>query len=114
MAPSFVRTIFDQSISKLLEEVAEERIQAYEQEKRGTKAFRDSLTEFAVLAANADDRRGPVVFFVDELDRCRPDYAVALLERIKHLFNVEGVVFVLSIDRQQLVNSVKAIYGEAM
>ena len=104
----------EDELSSLLERVAEERIQAYEQGKRGMKAFRDSLAEFARLSVKDETRRGPVIFFVDELDRCRPDYAVALLERIKHLFNVEGVVFVLSIDRKQLVNSVKAIYGNAM
>lgn len=51
---------------------------------------------------------------MDELDRCRPDFAVALLERIKHLFNVNHVVFVLSIDRGQLRESVKALYGSGM
>lgn len=60
------------------------------------------------------DRRPPLAFFIDELDRCRPDFAVALLERIKHLFNVPRVVFVLAVDRAQLNQSAKALYGLEM
>ena len=37
-----------------------------------------------------------------------------LLEKVKHLFSVEGLVFVLAIDRQQLGESVKALYGSGM
>jgi hypothetical protein len=52
-----------------------------------------------------------IVIIIDKLDRCRPTYAVQLLERIKHLFDVEGIVFVLGIDREQLSHSIKALYG---
>jgi len=55
-----------------------------------------------------------VIVFVDELDRCRPPYAIALLERIKHLFGVPGVVFVLGVDRDQLGHSIRALYGAGM
>ena len=52
-----------------------------------------------------------MIFIVDELDRCRPDYAVEVLEKIKHFFSVKGVVFVLSIDKEQLGNSIRGYYG---
>lgn len=55
-----------------------------------------------------------VVFFVDELDRCRPDYAIQTLEKIKHFFNVDDYVFVLALDKKQLSHSVATIYGEGM
>ena len=48
---------------------------------------------------------------IDELDRCRPSYAIALLEVAKHLFAVDNVVFVLAVNRAGLVHSVKALYG---
>ena len=63
------------------------------------------------LATAAEGAKGPVVIFVDELDRCRPDFALAMLERIKHFFDVPGVVFILLLNRQQLEGSVRAIYG---
>ncbi|MGJ8643331.1 MAG: KAP family P-loop NTPase fold protein [Luteolibacter sp.] len=55
----------------------------------------------------------PKVFvFVDELDRCRPDYAVSYLETIKHVFDVRGMVFVLAIDREHLASSARALFGQ--
>lgn len=54
----------------------------------------------------------PVIIIIDELDRCRPLYAIEMLERIKHLFALENIVFVLGIDREQLGRSIKAVYGE--
>jgi len=53
----------------------------------------------------------PLVFIVDELDRCRPTFAIETLERIKHLFDIDHVVFALGIDRKQLGESIKSVYG---
>ena len=52
-----------------------------------------------------------LIVVVDELDRCRPDYALSLLEIIKHFFDVPGVNFVLGVNLEQLQNSVKTRYG---
>lgn len=49
--------------------------------------------------------------FVDELDRCRPDYAISYLETIKHIFDVHGLVFVLALDYEQLGCSARALFG---
>ncbi|MEL0614862.1 KAP family P-loop NTPase fold protein [Marinomonas arenicola] len=54
----------------------------------------------------------PAFIFVDELDRCRPSYAVEMLETIKHIFDIKGIVFVVATDTEQLQHAVKAIYGE--
>lgn len=48
---------------------------------------------------------------VDELDRCRPDYAISYLETIKHVFDIHGLVFVLSIDYEHLQSSAKSLFG---
>lgn len=48
---------------------------------------------------------------IDELDRCRPSYAVELLEIAKHIFAADRIVFVLAINRDQLAHAVKALYG---
>ena len=48
---------------------------------------------------------------IDELDRCRPSYAVELLEVAKHLFSVDRIIFVLAVNRDQLAHSVRALYG---
>lgn len=55
-----------------------------------------------------------IVFFIDELDRCRPTFAIELLEVIKHLFDIENFVFIISIDKEQLSHSVSTVYGQGM
>lgn len=69
-------------------------------------AFKGAIESFA-----KSGKAKRIVIFVDELDRCRPDYAVKTLERIKHLFGVPGVIFVLAVNRKQLRDSVSALYG---
>lgn len=56
----------------------------------------------------------PLVIIVDELDRCRPNFAVQLLERVKHFFSVDNVHFVLGVHVGQLKNSIKAAYGDGI
>ena len=53
----------------------------------------------------------PIVIFVDELDRCRPDFAVQMLEVMKHTFDVNGVQFVLVTNTQQLKAAINHRYG---
>lgn len=53
-----------------------------------------------------------VVFVVDELDRCMPEYAIKVLERLHHVFeNVPNVQVILSIDKSQLEQTVRVIFG---
>ena len=52
-----------------------------------------------------------IVVFIDELDRCKPTFAIELLEMIKHLFDVENMVFVFALDISQLSYSVQSVYG---
>ena len=86
-------------------------IEAFQREKASLEQFRDAL-EKAVDALTKEDRSRPLIFFIDELDRCRPTYAIELLERVKHVFDVRNMVFVLSIDKKQLEAITSAVYGE--
>lgn len=53
-----------------------------------------------------------LVIFIDELDRCRPDFAVRLLEQIKSLFQSENIIVVISTDSEQLARAVGGMYGK--
>lgn len=55
-----------------------------------------------------------LVIVVDELDRCRPTFAIQTLELAKHLFAVPGLIFIFSLDIKQLSCSVETIYGQKM
>lgn len=94
--------------SEVIAGLSEDSIEAYLSQKSAIKDFKQSV-ETALARA---DGAGPIVIFVDELDRCNPNYAIRLLERIKHLFEVKGVVFVLSVDLWQLSHSVNSVYGQ--
>jgi hypothetical protein len=80
----------------------------YEGRKKAMAALKEAIRE---IVASASPR---ALFLVDELDRCRPDYAIAYLETIKHLFDTKGAVFVLAADRLQLENSAKTAFGSEL
>ncbi len=58
--------------------------------------------------------RLPLFVFIDELDRCRPTYAIEFLEHVKHIFSIEGIVFVVGTDTNQLGNAICSIYGQGV
>ena len=62
------------------------------------------------------NRRGQVttrfVIVIDELDRCRPDYAVRFLETIKHVFEVEHITFVIAANSGELGKAMSGVYGD--
>jgi hypothetical protein len=96
-------------VSEIGADVIEKEIENYTEEKDALKKFKDSL---AKLAAKIRDEQGfPLTVIIDELDRCRPDFALRLLERIKHLFDVEGVAFILLVNRNQIESYIRTIYG---
>lgn len=53
-----------------------------------------------------------LVIFIDELDRCKPSFAVDLLEKIKHYFCNDKITFVFSINATELQHTIKQFYGE--
>lgn len=89
--------------SKELEKASDEFWKKEDGKRAAMQSFRDALEHLA-----AEQK---LVIVVDELDRCRPDYALNLLEVIKHFFNVPNVHFVLGVNLTELENSVRARYG---
>ena len=94
-------------VTKGVFDAFENEVEEYDKKKKSVSDFRQSLSEFI---ANTNERK-PLIFIIDELDRCRPNYAVSVLEQIKHFFSVSNIVFVLSIDKEQLGNAIKGVYG---
>ena len=74
------------------------------------KLLREAIAKLAEATWQATEK--PLLFIVDELDRCRPTFAIELLERIKHLFCVPHLVFIVGVDLRQIEKSVKAVYGD--
>ena len=94
--------------ANLAETVSQELIKEYTQAKDRIAEFKENVGQ---LLKQDDETVSTIYILIDEIDRCRPTYALELLERIKHLFEIEGLVFVVSMNRLQLAHSVQAVYG---
>lgn len=88
-------------------EILEEEIKEYSKKKETILDFRKELEKFIKRSGTEK----PLIFIIDELDRCRPTYAVEVLEQMKHFFSVSGIAFVLSIDKNHLASAVRGFYG---
>jgi hypothetical protein len=113
----------------LLESVIHERLEQAKEDKDSLEAFRKALTDLATGLATKTKKgakndaeksedsdnhisgQRPLVFIIDELDRCRPPFALNILERIKHIFSVDGVCFLLVTNLEQLEATVRGAYG---
>lgn len=80
----------------------------------GVAAIEDMKRSLAALVSSlgSKEEERVVYIIVDELDRCRPSYAIKFLEEIKHLFGVPGVVFILGVNSDQLGKAISGIYGD--
>lgn len=94
-----------ESISSPLEEYIEDKIKTSEKEIATIEKFGETLTEIH------KESNKKILFIIDELDRARPDFSLELLEKIKHIFSVEGVIFLLVVNREQFEKSIESRYG---
>jgi len=99
---------FELASGAITEGTTKELIESYSRNKLVIQEFQEVLSELIKLIGN--DK--PFVIFIDELDRCRPLYAIELLERIKHIFGIDNLIFIFSIDKLQLSQSIKSQYGD--
>ena len=86
-----------------------QKLDPYRTRLAALKKLRKTLETLAKEARKDADHS--LVIIIDELDRCRPDYAVELLERVKHILRVEDVVFVFGVNRQALGEAIGHRFG---
>lgn len=89
--------------------LVKERLSAHNKETELIQSFRESLSDMPANLMN--NSSGRLVIIIDELDRCKPSFAVEVLEKIKHLFSVKNIVFLLVIHKQQLEEAIRSVYG---
>ncbi|WP_193183746.1 KAP family P-loop NTPase fold protein [Nisaea sediminum] len=123
------KTIFTElgdELAKIAEDVFAERLRNTTVERVTLENFQKSLTliSTAISTKNAQSAssesenhifkksKHPLIFIIDDLDRCKPSFALNTIERIKHLFSVNGVVFILVTNIEQLTATVKSAYGQ--
>ena len=91
--------IANHTIDVTVEALLKEQIEA----EKNLETLKSCMKELA------EDK--PIILFIDELDRCRPDYAVDMLEVIKHVFDIENVKVVLVTNTKQLCAAINHRYG---
>ncbi len=73
-----------------------------------TKAIKEFKTE---LINSIELSPSPIFIVIDELDRCSPKYVITFLELIKHFFSLPNIIFLLAIDKDQVLSSIEKEYG---
>lgn len=73
------------------------------------KELRGKIDE--LIKTNLPEVADRAIIFIDELDRCRPEFAIKVLEQTKNLFQQENIVVVYSTDITQLAHSLQGVYG---
>lgn len=91
-----VNSLIDQTVDKLLDQYAD------------AQENLDALKNVIAMAA----AQRPILFFIDELDRCRPDFALSILELVKHVFDIPGIKFIFVANLEQLKAAIRKRYGQ--
>ncbi|MYF46103.1 MAG: hypothetical protein F4073_01755 [Rhodobacteraceae bacterium] len=102
--------ILGKVISKIIGDQAEKNLEEYWEQEEGRN---DAMEQFraALESMVSAEKNNKVIIVIDELDRCRPDYALEVLEVIKHFFSVDNVHFVLGVNLEVLENMISVRYG---
>lgn len=101
-------------LSELADKLVGERLTRHKENVETFDAFRTALSELPSVLVPDSANKQPMIIIIDELDRCRPVYALELLEKIKHFFRVPNVHFVLGVNLTQLECSVATAYGSTI
>ncbi|MGX7126011.1 KAP family P-loop NTPase fold protein [Enterococcus viikkiensis] len=75
-----------------------------------TEKRKQAIEELLKLVVESLNKH--LLIVIDELDRCKPSYAVELLEVIKHFFNSDNIVFLFASNKAELTQTIKLIYGQ--
>lgn len=98
-------------INKLLDRQAEKILKRFSDSRRSISRFRNDLGSLLASIGDEEAPHAPLFVLIDELDRCRPTYALALLERVKHIFDVDDCIFIIATDSEQLRCLINTVYG---
>ena len=118
MIRSIVKASIDNHIGDVSQSIEEQTGQAFEKavtsfdgKEKSMVSLKENLEKLAWNVNQESGDEKPLVFIIDELDRCRPDYAVRMLEVLKHFFVVKNIVFVCAVDKKHLEDSICGFYG---
>ncbi|MDT3275630.1 P-loop NTPase fold protein [Shewanella sp. SP2S2-4] len=99
--------ITESKSKKYVETIQKNHVEAVQ----AMKEIKEYITYISELIEVIYELNIPIVILIDELDRCRPTYAIETLEVIKHFFETKGCTFLVATNTDVLEHSVQAVYG---
>lgn len=118
MVRTIGRAVVDHYVGEVSQAIEEQSGQAFDKavdsfdgREQSMITLKGALEKLAWDVNQGREDGKPLVFIIDELDRCRPDYAVRMLEVLKHFFVVRNIVFVCAVDKKHLEDSICGFYG---
>lgn len=78
----------------------EKNLKEYEEYKKLVREFKKTLSK--------DNKKK--IILIDELDRCKPPYAIEFLETVKHMFGVKNLIFIFLVNKEQLGGVISTMY----
>lgn len=101
--------IKEDRVKNLLGKSAMGLFDAFEARQQAVDDLKSALRELVV-----DSQHLKIILVVDELDRCRPTYAIDFLESLKHFFDIKGLAALLAVDWNQIGSTAKALFGQRL
>jgi len=101
-AASKLAEVFAQSLG----EYSVELIKKFESKQADMNALKEILEDYINTLESKK-----LIILIDELDRCRSEWAIEILELLKHLFNIRGLIFIVATATERLIKSVENSYG---
>lgn len=99
---------FLNKVPETINEIAQKAIKDKIEQK---SKLSNQIIELDKVIKNSIDSK-KLVLFIDELDRCRPDYSLHLLEAVKHIFTIDSLKIVFTLNQSQLIDIIKLNYGQ--
>ncbi len=96
-------------LAGLIKSNASKRMDQYKEQSESMESFRTELKKVARKVREQTQK--PLIVLIDELDRCKPSYAVEFLEIIKHLMSVDNIVYTFATNRSELAHAISGCYG---
>ncbi len=108
LAGAIVETISGRNVNGIIEQLKSvDPLAKFKEQKELEEKISSFFGEILI------ERGNRLIVFIDELDRCKPSFAVKLLEQIKHYLSDDRVTFVFSVNLDELQHTIRHYYGES-
>lgn len=110
-----LKDIVVEGTAELTEKAVEQMLESHAESVAKFEKLKKALADLPyLLRENSEENNNSLIIFIDELDRCRPDFSLGILETLKHFFRAENLHFVLVTNRNYLELSVAHRYGSGL